>query len=163
MLWIWLCQSRLKFHYEDHFLSWPKVTLIKTTFKYLIKVSLAANHFYRSTNSQRKYNQGIPKEMAVVWLSVHPIRQRNLLGNLCSELGEVPLFGRSVLWMSDIVFSAEGLIKLLIGLNPSQAMDPDELHLRIIRDLAVELGPVLTHLFQESLDTGVIPKESFVR
>ena len=36
---------------------------------------------------------------------------------------------------------------------------PDELHPRVLKELAMELGPVFAHLFQQSIDTGEIPKE----
>ena len=38
-------------------------------------------------------------------------------------------------------------------------MGPDELHPRVLKELAAELGPVFAHLFQQSLDKGEIPKE----
>ena len=38
-------------------------------------------------------------------------------------------------------------------------MGPDELHPGILKELAVELGPVFAHLFQQSMDTGEIPEE----
>ena len=55
--------------------------------------------------------------------------------------------------------STEGVIKSLKGLNPSKALRPDELHPRVLKVLANELGPVFAHLFQQSLDRGKIPKE----
>ena len=61
--------------------------------------------------------------------------------------------------MDNIVVSSEGVIKLLKGLNPSKALGPDELHPRVLKELANELGPVFSQLFQQSLDTGKIPKE----
>ena len=61
--------------------------------------------------------------------------------------------------MDDIVVSNEGVTKLLKGLNPFKALGPDELHPRVLKELATELGPVFAHLFQKSLDTGEIPKE----
>ena len=45
------------------------------------------------------------------------------------------------------------------GLNPSKALGPDELHPRVLKELATELGPVFAHLFQQSIDSGEIPKE----
>ena len=51
------------------------------------------------------------------------------------------------------------LIILLKGLNPSKALGPDELHPRVLKDLATELGPIFAHLFQQSIDKGEIPKE----
>ena len=38
-----------------------------------------------------------------------------------------------------IVVSSEGVIKLLKGLNPSKALGPDELHPRVLKELANEL------------------------
>ena len=58
--------------------------------------------------------------------------------------------------------STEGVIKLLKGLNPSKAFGPDELHPRVLKELANELGPVFSHLFQQSLDMGEIPKEGLL-
>ena len=66
---------------------------------------------------------------------------------------------RSVPFMHDIVVTKEGVTKLLKGLNPSKALGPDELHPRVLKELAMELGPVFAHLFQQSIDTGEIPKE----
>ena len=59
----------------------------------------------------------------------------------------------------DIVVSAVGVTKLLKGLNQSKALGPDELHPRVLKELASESGPVFAHLFQQSIDTGEIPKE----
>ena len=60
--------------------------------------------------------------------------------------------------MGDIFVSAEGATKLLKGMNSSKASGPDELHPRVLKKLANELGPVFAHLFQQSIDTGEIPK-----
>ena len=61
--------------------------------------------------------------------------------------------------MDDIVVSNEGVTKLLKGLDPSKALGPVELHPRVLKELATELGPVFAHLFQKSLDMGEISKE----
>ena len=45
------------------------------------------------------------------------------------------------------------------GLNPSKALGPDEFHPRVLKELATELGPIFAHLFQQSIDSGDIPKE----
>ena len=65
--------------------------------------------------------------------------------------------------MADHVVSNEGVTKLLQGLNPSKALGPDELHPKVLKELATELGPVFAHLFQTSLDTCEIPKNSFLQ
>ena len=76
-----------------------------------------------------------------------------------SEHSHVPLLDRSAPFMEDIVVTKEGVTKLLKGLNPSKALGPDELHPRVLKELATELGPVFAHLFQQSIDKGEIPKE----
>ena len=123
--------------------------------------------FYRYINSQKKDTQGIP-----------PLKRKNGKGVAQSDLEkaeefngqftdvfsknehiQVPLLDRSAPFMNDIAVSMDGVIKLLKGLNPSKALGPDELHPRVLKELATELGPVLAHLFQQSIDTGEIPKE----
>ena len=71
-----------------------------------------------------------------------------------NEHTKVPLLDRF-----DIAVSKDGVIKLLKGLNISKALGPDELHPRVLKELATELGRVFAHLFQQSIDTGEIPKE----
>ena len=61
--------------------------------------------------------------------------------------------------MDVIIVSNDCVTKLLKGWNPSKALGPDELHLRVLKELANELGPVFAHLFIQSLDTGDISKE----
>ena len=55
--------------------------------------------------------------------------------------------------------STEKVIQLLKGLNPSNALGPDELYPRVLKELANELDPVFAHLLQQSFDTGEIPKD----
>ena len=57
------------------------------------------------------------------------------------------------------MISKEGVTKLLKGLNLSKAFCPDELHPRVIKKVASEIGPVFAHLFQQSIDPDEIPKE----
>ena len=38
-----------------------------------------------------------------------------------------------------------------------KALGLDELHPRVLKELATELGPVFAHLFQQPIDTGEIP------
>ena len=61
--------------------------------------------------------------------------------------------------MDDIVVSNESVTKLLKSLKPSKALGPDELHPRVLTELATDLCPAFAHLFQKSLDTGEFPKE----
>ena len=76
-----------------------------------------------------------------------------------SEHSQVPLLDRSAPFMEDSVVTKEGVTKLLKGLNTSKALGPDELHPRVLKELATELGPLFAHRFQQSIDKGEIPKE----
>ena len=69
------------------------------------------------------------------------------------EHTQVPFLDMSAPFMDDIVVSKDGVIKLLKGLNPSKAVGPDELHPRVLKELATELGSVFAHLFQQSIVT----------
>ena len=75
------------------------------------------------------------------------------------EHTQVPLLDRSAPFMDDIVVSKDRVTKLLKGLNTSKALVPDELHPRVLKELAKVLGPVFAHPFQQSIDTGEIPRE----
>ena len=132
-------------------------------------IKLNPRDFYRYINGPKKDPQGIP-----------PLKRRNGNGVAESELeqadefngqftdmfnknehSQVPLPNRSAPFMNDIVVLAVGVTKLLKGLNPSKALGPDELHPRVLKELASKLGPVFAHLFQQSIDMGMgeIPKE----
>ena len=76
-----------------------------------------------------------------------------------NEHSQVPFPNRLAHLMNDIVVSAEGITKLLNGLNQSMALGPDELHPRVLKELASGWGLVFVHLFHQSIDTGEIPKE----
>ena len=75
-----------------------------------------------------------------------------------NEHSQVPLLYSSVPFIDNICISKEGVNTLLKGLNPPKALGSGELHPRILKELATELGPVIAYLFQ-SIDTGEIPKE----
>ena len=130
-------------------------------------VKASPRDFYHYINSQKKDTQGIaPLKM----------RQGNGLAQsdfekasefnghftdvfTKTEHSQVPLLDRSAPFIEDIVVIKEGVTKLLKGLNPSKAVVPDELHPRVLQELATKLGQVFAHLFQQSIDKGEILKE----
>ena len=102
---------------------------------------------------RKKDAQGIPLEqekMNVVLLNRNP-RKR-----VKSARKHVPLLDRSVHFMKEIVVTQERVTKLLKGLKPSKALGLDDLHPRVLTELTRELGPVIAHLFQQSVDSGEI-------
>ena len=123
--------------------------------------------FYRYINSQKKDTQGIPplkKSNGGGVAQSEYEKAAEFNGQLTdvftkSKYSQVPLLDRSVPFMEDIVVTKEGVTKLLKGLYPSKAFEHDELHPRVLKELATELGPIFVHLFQQSIDSGEIPKE----
>lgn len=61
--------------------------------------------------------------------------------------------------MSPINISVQGVDKLLTGLNPNKASGPDEISPRLLKELHSQVAPILTHIFQLSLDTGIVPDD----
>ena len=59
--------------------------------------------------------------------------------------------------MPDISIAAEGIGKLLVGLNPHKAAGPDKFKPIVLQTLHKELAPILQLIFQRSLDTGKLP------
>jgi len=61
--------------------------------------------------------------------------------------------------MPPITTTVQGVDKLLTGLNPNKAQGPDEISPRLLKELHTEIAPILTIIFQRSLDTGIVPKD----
>ena len=61
--------------------------------------------------------------------------------------------------MPKIDVSVEGVKKLLLRLNPKKAVGPDMVPIRILRDYADDIAPILQSIFQQSLDTGMVPED----
>ena len=61
--------------------------------------------------------------------------------------------------MHDITVNLNGVKKLLKNLKPYKASGPDGIPTYILRAAAEELAPMMTRLFQSSLDTGLVPTE----
>ena len=53
----------------------------------------------------------------------------------------------------------EGILKLLQHINLSKSSGPDEVAGRLLKELAIELAPFLTYLFNKSLETGEVPSK----
>ena len=59
----------------------------------------------------------------------------------------------------NIIFTHQGVSKLLSGLQPHKATGPDCLPPRILRDLAEEIAPSLCLIFQQIYNTGETPQD----
>ena len=61
--------------------------------------------------------------------------------------------------MPSFSITSPGVEKLLLGLNPSKAAGPDGLPSRILKILAPQIAPILTFIFNQSLQTGTLPHD----
>ncbi len=50
-------------------------------------------------------------------------------------------------------------LKNFFSLNPNKAYGPDEISPRILKELAHEIAPMLSLIFQVSLDSGELPSD----
>ena len=75
-----------------------------------------------------------------------------------SEYDAIPYTPAKVT-MPYISLTRKGVEKILKKLNASKAKGPDNISPKILKELAFELAGVLTHFFQESINTGIIPDD----
>ena len=55
--------------------------------------------------------------------------------------------------------TVEGFVKQLNSLNPHKASGPDGIPSWFLRENAAIIAPILTHIFQESVDTSTVPDQ----
>ena len=61
--------------------------------------------------------------------------------------------------IDDITISSSGILKLLNNLNVNKATGPDCICARVLKETSSATTPILTIIFQHSLDTGIIPED----
>jgi hypothetical protein len=61
--------------------------------------------------------------------------------------------------MPDIKVNEQGVCAQLKRLNPQNAQGPGEIPLRVLKEASQQLAPLLTYIFNQSLNTGKIVKD----
>ena len=61
--------------------------------------------------------------------------------------------------LDTVHISVEGVKKLLSNLQPGKAPGPDNLSPRVLKELADEIAPILTIIYQSSIDTSKVPSD----
>ena len=56
-----------------------------------------------------------------------------------------------------LVITHEWILKVLMKTNITKSFGPDELHPRMLKELAIELAAPMTKLFNQSLFLGEVP------
>jgi hypothetical protein len=59
----------------------------------------------------------------------------------------------------DIHITQNGIYKLLTTLNPQKAAGPDDIKPGVLKELADCISPLLTVIFNKSIDTGEVPSD----
>jgi len=136
----------------------------------VLKEALEHNNtkpFWRHVKALRKENVGVaplirdsalhsdPAEMADIlsdqFESVF-VRDEDLVGN--ADLPGTPLPP-----IPPLVINVNGILKLLKDLDVSKASGPDQIPNRILKELASYLAPVLSAIFNQSLDSETLPRD----
>ena len=60
--------------------------------------------------------------------------------------------------IDDIQVHSEGVAILLSNINPGRSNGPDNLPVCFLKEVSFEIAPVLTLIFQVSLDQGILPE-----
>ncbi len=61
--------------------------------------------------------------------------------------------------MQEIHVTTPGVLELLSNLNTNKAAGPDGISANILKELACEISPILTHMFNQLLHTGYISSD----
>ena len=122
--------------------------------------------FWRYVKATKKECTGVPTLHTDCGIAATDRDKENLLNKQFEDaftserLVDVPNLGQSPFpSCPDITFTAPGIIKLLQRLKPHKASGPDSLPPRLLRELAQEIGPTRTILFQQIFDTGCTPQD----
>ena len=126
-------------------------------------ISKDAKPFWRYVNNQKADKQGIPPlvkdDNTRAETDIDKAEALNAQFSSVfteTEYESVPIKLPSQK-MSDIKIEKKGVINILKSLNATKAMGPDAIHPRILKELAVELADIITHFFQQFIDTGLVP------
>ena len=68
------------------------------------------------------------------------------------EMGSNPTSG-----LGPLIISEQGVLKQLSSLNPNKACDPDQIPPWFLQTFAADIAPILTDIFQDSIDNGSAP------
>ena len=78
----------------------------------------------------------------------------------CEDLCSTPSLGPSPYPDIPELFVSElGIMKLLQNIDTSKAAGPDLLPARILKEAAIELTPILTALFRQFYESGLLPAD----
>ena len=122
--------------------------------------------FWSFVKSLRKDSSGVPalKEKGI--LTSEDRQKAEILNEYfrsvftTENLQTLPNLPQSnILGIDNIIIHTPGIEKLLKNLDPKKASGVDEISPRILKEFSQELAPLLSKIFQASLDTGNLPED----
>ena len=121
--------------------------------------------FWSFIKANKRENIGIP----TLRVNEKPITndrdKTNALNNqftsvFTSESYPIPVIDHSLYSsIPPLDIGTNGIIKQLKNLNQNKATGPDELPARVLKETAEQIAPIITHIFQQSYNTGKLPND----
>ena len=132
--------------------------------------------FYTFVKHKKTDNSGISPLKADGITYTDPVQKANILNNQFKSvfskpkplklkyLSEINMFKngkppQNINQMPEIIISQDGVETLLKGLNPNKASGPDELSPKLLKELHHDIAPILTCIFNSSLESGIVPQD----
>ena len=120
--------------------------------------------FWSYIRAQRQDNSGVSPLLKQGVLHTNNLSKAKILNDQFSSVftredtTDIPhLHNPAYKDISVLHISQEGVEKLLRNVKASKASGPDRVPCRFLTELAPELAPILTKIFQQSLKDGVLP------
>ena len=67
--------------------------------------------------------------------------------------------GKPISDIEQLSIELNGVYNLLVNINPHKATGPDGIPSRLLKETAYQMAPLLTFIFQSSLDQGKLPSD----
>ena len=137
--------------------------------KYLSNIMTSSNSnkkpFWHYVKSKRQDHSGISTLISTMGTIAFESSEKTEAFNKCfksvftvEDLSYIPDKGTSPYpAIPEINITLQGATNLLSRCDPHKSPDPDNLHAAFLKQVSMEIAPMLTHLFQQSLRDISIP------
>ena len=121
--------------------------------------------FYRFIKSKKNDNIGLAPLKNGPALETSSIKKADILLDEFSSVftredtDSIPWLGPAKAKIGDIHVTQQGVNKLLKDLKVHKASGPDKIPNRVLKELAEEIAPILTTIFNQSLSSGTTPTD----
>ena len=75
------------------------------------------------------------------------------------EDNNTPVINSQFPYMSDIIFTTNGIQKLLQDLKPGKSAGPDNIPTWILKVCAIQIAPILQIIFTQTYNSGILPSD----